>query len=363
MKSLMCEEKAETYANLASAYVNENCPEKGVQYAESAMRLAPDNPKSKWNAALLYLELQDWRKGFTLYESGFFANERPIRFYTKDHKNDLPWWDGSEGKTVVLYDEQGLGDRLLSYNLLSKLPRGKFILECHPRLEGIVRRSFPWAEHIFPTSKQEKIDWPVGFKLDAKLPIMSLARLYWSEGQFDRTPYIKPDPVLVKQYREEFEKLGPPPYYAVTWSGGAPKTNTQYRSLKLSQLKPLIESGGTWISVQYHDWAKGKVDKFREENKLPLFHTDAAQNHDYDHTLAALAACDLTISACNTVIHTCGAAGVSCWVMVPQKRAWRYPKGEFFPWYGDHIRMFHQEKDGDWDSLIARIKEELCKRV
>ena len=145
----------------------------------------------------------------------------------------------------------------------------------------------------------------------------------------------------------------------MSWAGGAERTNTKYRSLKLQWFRPLIELGGTWISMQYHDYAKDKVNRFREETKLPIFHQDAAQEKNYDHTLAALAACDLTISACNTVIHTCGAAGLPCWVLVPKRRAWRYPKDEHFPWYGDHIRMIHQIKDGDWDEVIVRAKAQL----
>ena len=364
MKALMCEERAETYMNLAATYINENVPERGIQYIEKALAMLPDNGKVKWNAALLYLELKDWFKGFTLFESGLVSGERPMRFYTSDHEKDVAWWDGSENKTVALWDEQGLGDRILSYSLLRKLKdkNNVFIVECHDRLFQIVKRSFPWIHHVYPTSKQEKLEWPVGFKLEAKLPIWSLAKLHWLGGDFDRTPYLVPNPELVKKYREEIEKLGPPPYIAMSWTGGAPKTNTLYRALKLGWFKPLVECGGTWLSVQYHDFAQDKVNRFREETKLPIFHLSAAQEKDYDHTLAALAACDLTISACNTVIHTCGAAGLPCWVLVPQRRAWRYPREEFFPWYGDHIRQFHQEKDGDWDEIIGRIAAELKEK-
>ena len=353
-KSLQVEEKMETYNNLAACYINENNPDEGLPFSEKAISMEPDHPKPKWNAGLLLLEKQDWKNGFQMYEAGFFCKERKLRVFDPD----VPWWDGKSGGVLALWDEQGLGDRLLAANMLRTLEHREditVVLECHPRLEGIYRRSFPWIEHIFPTSKKDKVDWPKDFKIDFKCATMSLANFCWQDGEFDRTPYIKADPELVKKYRAEMESKGPGPYIAMSWAGGAPKTNTKYRTLKLNWLKGLIEQGGTWFSMQYHDWAKEKVERFREETGLPLFHLDAAQETDYDHTLAALEAADLTISGCNTVIHTCGAAGYDCWVMVPTRRAWRYPSGSAFPWYGDHMHQFHQVEDGDWESVIKEV--------
>lgn len=262
---------------------------------------------------------------------------------------------------LALWDEQGLGDRLLAANLLRKLEGQplEVIVECHPRLEAIYRRSFPWVPHIYPTSKDEHIDWPVALKPDAKCAVMSLAKFYWSSGEFDRSPYLVVNQELRHAYRQEFERLGPPPYFAFSWQGGAVKTNTKYRSLKLGWFKDLIASGGTWISMQYHPEAVGKVERFRAETGLPVFHCGAAQETNYDHTLSALAAADHTITACNSIVHTCGGAGLSCWVLVPKRRAWRYPAGQSFPWYGDHIRMFHQHADLDWTGVMNEVREAL----
>jgi tetratricopeptide (TPR) repeat protein len=94
MKSLMTEEKAETYSNLASSYVNEDCPQEGLHFAEMAVKLAPDAPKGQWNAALLFLEMEDWEKGFSLYDAGFFCKERQMRNYSNETPDSVPWWTG-----------------------------------------------------------------------------------------------------------------------------------------------------------------------------------------------------------------------------------------------------------------------------
>lgn len=262
---------------------------------------------------------------------------------------------------LALWDEQGIGDRLLAANLLRNLKdlEIEVVLECHPRLESIYRRSFPWIPYIYPTSKDERIDWPITVKPDAKCAVMSLSKFFWTSGQFDRSPYIVVNDELRHAYRQEFERLGDPPYFTFSWMGGAVKTNTKYRSLKLGWFRDLIESGGTWISMQYHEEAPAKVERFRKDTGLPVFHCRAAQEKNYDHTLAALAAADHTITACNSIVHTCGAAGLSGWVLVPKRRAWRYPSGPFFPWYGDHVRMFHQHVDLEWEGVLSEVKEAL----
>ncbi len=360
MRSLMVEEKGETLSNLASAYVNEDLPEEGLIYAKKAMELSPDHAKVKWNAALLLLENLEYASGFKLYDAGFLCGERAFRSYSQDRPDSVDVWRGEPVDTLVVWDEQGIGDRILATNLLRNLKASglakKVIFECHPRLENVFRRSFPWIDHFYPTSKKETIEWPKDHTLNAKSAVMSLSQFFWPEG-FDRTPYLKPDPELVSKYRKEFESYGPGPYYAFAWKGGAPKTNTKYRSVKLGSFRPLIESGGTWISLQYHEEAAGKVERFRGDTNLPVYHCAGAQERDYDHTIAAVCAADHVVTVCNSLVHTCGALGVPCSVAVPKRRAWRYPRGEHFPWYGDHIVQFHQEADGDFDSVFARIAD------
>tara|TARA_R100000008_G_scaffold45006_1_gene26324 strand:+ start:15387 stop:16853 length:1467 start_codon:yes stop_codon:yes gene_type:complete len=358
MKSLMLEEKAETYSNLASSYVNEDAPEEGWPYAIKAMELEPDTAKARWNASLLQLEMRNWKEGFALYDAGFFCGERGLRSYSNDTPDSTDWFDGNlqSGKTLALWDEQGLGDRLLAAGLLPKLEKANLdiILECHPRLEAIYKRSFPWINKIYPTAKKSFIEWPNDHPVDQKSAVFSLAKHFWkTEADMSTWSYLKPNPKLLEMYRKQFEALGPPPYYGLSWKGGALKTNTQYRSMKLGWFENVIKrAGGTWISMQYHEDAKEKVERMREQTGLPIFHCDAAQEMDYDHTLSALAALDHTITCCNTVVHTCGAAGLKCTVLVPKKRAWRYPAGPYFPWYSDDIVMFHQTTDQEWKEVL-----------
>lgn len=344
LKALGMQERTEVLGNLAACFVNEGCPEDGIGYAMRGAEMDPSNLKAQWNLALLALELEDWKTGFGLYDTGLHCVERSIRNYSKE---EVPWWDGQDGQTVVVYDEQGLGDRLMAAQLLPHFKgRINIILECHPRLVDIYRRSFPWIKHIYGTVKQEMIEWPLEHQIDARCAILSLGQYVWGKSIFPRTPYLVPASRNVVPGRIGF-----------AWAGGAPRTNTAYRSLKLGWFKDLIAMGGEWVSFQYNDWAADKVARMNEETGLDVRHWGDTEN--YDDTLTELATCELVITACNSVAHTCGAAGIPCWVLVPRKRAWRYPAGASSPFYSDSFQQIHQAGD-DWSGVMSELRDRLA---
>lgn len=342
LKALGLEERAEVLSNLTACYVNEGEPEKGVQYAMRAIEIAPDNLKAQWNMSLLALELEQWEQGFSLYDAGLQCMERQQRNY--GHV-PIPWWDGTDGKTVVVYDEQGLGDRLMAMQLIPHFKdRITIIIECHPRLVDVYRRAFPWIEHIYGTVKEEMIEWPLKHGIDARCALFSLAKYVWGKRIFDRAPYLG------------LERNPVPGRIGFSWAGGAQKTNTAYRSLKLGWFAELMATGGEWVSFQYNDWAPEKIARFKEEHPtLNVRHFGDTEN--YDDTLKEMATCELVITACNSIAHTCGAAGIPCWVLVPQRRAWRYPLGESSPFYSDAFVQIHQL--GDWRATLAEVKTRL----
>lgn len=91
-KAIMLGAGHETYSNMASSFINEDCPEEGMIWAEKAMELEPDSAKARWNYSLLCLELGQWDKGFTYYDAGLFCGERQMRNY--GHPDTTQWFMG-----------------------------------------------------------------------------------------------------------------------------------------------------------------------------------------------------------------------------------------------------------------------------
>ncbi len=57
--------------------------------------------------------------------------------------------------------------------------------------------------------------------------------------------------------------------------------------------------------------------------------------------------------------HLAGALGKPTWILLQHVADWRWLIGrEDSPWYPS-ARLFRQPKDGDWESVVRRVKNEL----
>jgi tetratricopeptide (TPR) repeat protein len=352
------------FNNLITLHVNEGHPTAGLAPAYKALELNKDNVRAGWNLALLLLELGDFERGWVFYDDGIRSGDRLERFYS-DPPAKVPRWDGTPGKRVVFYDEQGLGDRILFANALrpalGDCPDA--VLDVHDRLEGMYKRMCP-RNAVFPTSKEPLIGWPHSLSLEAKFPIASLGRLYWpSQGQVDRTPYLTADPVLKGGLVGKLERLGPPPYIGVAWRGGTHRTHAHYRECKLGWLRPLFEAYAhvTWVNLDYGPDAREELERFNAATGIVIHYLPEVLEHNYDHTIALVDALDVVVCICTAVFHVGGALGKRTICMTPVKKAWRYysPDGKHVPWYGDYVTLVQQREHGRWEGVIEGVIDEL----
>lgn len=119
-------------------------------------------------------------------------------------------------------------------------------------------------------------------------------------------------------------------------------------------LAPLLESGDFWIPLQ---------KEVREADEPILQATgllDASgELGDFADTAALIAPLDLAIAVDTSVAHLAGALGKPTWLMLPFAPDFRWPlKREDSPWY-PNMRLFRQQRPGDWHGVIARVSAAL----
>ena len=90
-----------------------------------------------------------------------------------------------------------------------------------------------------------------------------------------------------------------------------------------------------------------------------LIRDHARDLQDFADTAALVSALDLVISVDTSVCHLAGARGKPCWVVIPYTPDWRWlMQREDSPWYPS-LRLFRQERFGDWPGVFERRSQAL----
>lgn len=352
--------------NLATLYINEGKPEKAIVHLETALQLMPEHSQAHWNRSLSFLEMGEYAKGFDEYHWGQRAEVRLNRIYTA---GDLPMWDGSPGKKVVVYGEQGIGDEIMFASSLPDLMDAceLVVFDCHKRLHRLFSNSFPTLD-IYPTREDEHITWPYRqdrtqrYPFDAKIAIGDMQRYFRRKIEdFPGTPYIVPTDGSVALAKERLATLPAKPNIGIAWIGGHKKTRIEVRSVSLESLLPILSQDANWISLQYTE-CENEVAEFSAKHGIKIHHwPEITHAEDYDRTAGLVANLDLVICVCTSVVHLAGSMGIPTWVLTPSRPAWRYRLDlDYMPWYGKSVTLFRQEQGSvDWKPVIEEVAEQL----
>jgi ADP-heptose:LPS heptosyltransferase len=103
-----------------------------------------------------------------------------------------------------------------------------------------------------------------------------------------------------------------------------------------------------------------EVAQLQEQGML----TDRVTNlgpaiEDMADTAALIANLDLVIAVDTSVAHLAGALGKPVWLLLPLSPDWRWLLDrEDSPWYPG-MRLFRQERLGDWQPVVERVQRAL----
>jgi tetratricopeptide (TPR) repeat protein len=297
-----------------------------------------DKAKTRANLGLALLATGDWKEGWPLYDAiiGFDKSRRKMQYANEAE------WDGSKGKTVVIYEEQGVGDAISFASMVPDAIKDckKVIIDCSPKLAGLFRRSFPQAD-VYGSLGGSGEDWRPKYQIDASISLGGLGKLYRPTPEScPGTPYLIPDPDRVRMWRALFDKK---PVIGIAWSGGLEHTGALHRAWKLGELLPLFKSvNATWVSLQYKD-AEKEIAEFKVKHpEIDLRqYSFGTLTRDYDDTAALVESLDMVISMQTAVIHLAGSMGKECWCFVNKHGQWRYGPNtqKTLPWY-ESVRLF-----------------------
>jgi tetratricopeptide (TPR) repeat protein len=354
---------AEACHNLGIIFSSKLKLHEAITCYRRAIEIKSDFADAHMNLALALLRSGNYQEGWEEYAWRFRITEVISQF----HNSLTPLWEGSslKGKTILVYAEQGIGDEIMFSSCLPDLIEQNPLcfVECDVRLSPLFSRSFPEVkilEHI--GDKNSSLS---AFQVpDFKIAIGSLPKFFRNNlSTFPaRTSYLIPDAERVVFWRKRFRLLGSEIKVGISWRGGKNQTEKLMRSIPLDLWDRVLSLQEVhFINLQYGDCTQ-EIGNIQEKLDITIHDwedTDPLKN--LDDFAAQIEALDLVISVDNATVHMAGALGVPVWTLLPFVPNWRWMLNrEDSPWYPT-MRLFRQPSDGDWESVIDRVKGELLK--
>ncbi|GAB4061663.1 tetratricopeptide repeat protein [Uliginosibacterium sediminicola] len=337
------------------------------QCYRQALQLQPDYATAHFNFA--YLLLRAGR-----YEEGWAHFEWRDWYAQLDALLASPRWRGEslQGKRVLIGIEAGHGDMIQFCRYarsLKALGATRVSILCHPALQ----RLFSQAADI-----------DVVLPLDAALPtpdwdvwVPALSLPYYCQSRLDNLPaelpYLHADADDIAERARQISALTGSADLPVglrvglrvglVWRGNPRFENDAQRSLpSLDSLRTLIELPG----INFFSLQKGAgEDEVAKAPRGTWIHDLAPSIQDFADTAAIIMNLDLLICVDTAVAHLAASLGKPCWVLLPDyKTDWRWlNQRSDSPWYPEVIKLFRQQKAGEWDSVITAVRLALLEQL
>ena len=255
------------------------------------------------------------------------------------NRTDIPrhlqtLWDGSpvDGRRVLVRCYHGLGDTIqfIRYAALLRPRVAQLLVWVQPVLIPLVR-AVRGVDAALPLH-----DGDPGIICDATLEIMELPYLFRTTVASipDDVPYLDVAPARLDRSNG--------PAVGLVWRAGdwAP-----HRSIPFASLAPLTRTPITWYVIQ----GGSGLDE-----RPPGFGTLAGTD-DIVEAARAIRGLDLLITIDSMPAHLAGALATPVWTLLSSEADWRWMEvRDDTPWYPT-MRLFRQERSGEWGPVVERV--------
>jgi tetratricopeptide (TPR) repeat protein len=315
--------------------------------------LEPNSAEVHYNIAQLALLQGDFAEGWREYEWRRLIEEA---LAVPTRKLPYPAWFGDhplQGKRILLYAEQGLGDTIQFCRYVSLVAhRGaRVTLEVQASVADLLANLDGVSQLVLSGAPIPAADY--------QCSLMSLPGAFKTtlETIPRQVPYLRADPQKVARWHEI---LGPRtrPRVGLAWSGNPHNRNDNRRSVDLARWIPLLPDECEYFCLQ-----KGIRDADRGAlNSCSKFTPVESYNENFTDTAALIETLDLVVSVDTSLAHLSGAMGKTTWILLPFLPDWRWLLDRRdTPWYPT-ATLYRQPGSGDWDTVMSEVHKDLVLR-
>jgi Flp pilus assembly protein TadD len=332
---------ASTHNNLGIALAEQGRLDEAVAAYRRALALADDLPEAHYNLGMALLGQGDMAAGWAEYEWRW----RTRLMMAGRRGFAQPQWRGQDGAgaTLLIHAEQGFGDTLqfCRYAELAAARNWRVVMEVQAPLERLLRGLAGVVEVV---AHGEALP-----HFDVHCPMLSLPLALGTvlETIPNEAPYL----AAPAAWADRLPRMEAGIRAGLVWAGSARvhapalAALDRRRSIPLATLAPLFAVPGVkWLSLQKDGDIRG----------FPLLDL-MGEMTDFADTAALIANLDLVISVDTAVAHLAAAIGKPVWLLNRFDTCWRWPHRQPHSLWYPSIRIFHQPRPGDWDSVVAEV--------
>jgi len=333
---------ANVLTNLGNTYGIKDV-DKAIKSFKSALEINPEHADAHVNLAYAYFFKGQLNKAWPHYEYRLESFPQ-AEYFKKIYPNKrLRRWDDIQGKTIVVYCEQGAGDFIQFSRYLPVLIKlgVNVLLHTPPELISLFKNNFPCE--IAEDFRDREYDYVCS--------VLSLP--YLLNTKISGKPYLKIDK-KIDLPKDKF-KIG------IVWAGSPLHPNDMDRSCKAEFFNVLNDIENVKIYSLQKDLRKRAYLTHPEPIDLAegigkdWIDMSEVMN-DYNDTAVIISSLDLVICVDTSVLHLAGALGKPCWGLITENPDWRWGLTKNVTKWYNSVRLFR--KNGSWEELFQRIRHE-----
>lgn len=345
--------EAEINHNLGVLYAQSSQYKRAKEQFEIALKKQPKSADFHHSYGLCLLALGDLENGFLEYEWRF---QRKNDFFIP--LNAAEKWTGQKeinGKTILVYHEQGLGDSLQFLRYLYPLKeKGAKILLCVQSTLIPLLEDTQLPVKLVSTKNDD-------LRTEYSVSLISLGACFARE--FSQNP-PKPAKLSVSAETEKYwyDKLSgyslkvDRPKVGLCWRGSPSHKNNHNRSMELPVLRELFDLPIQFVNLQLDPTEEENqiIDACKIINPMPLV-------KNFKDTAGIIRNLDCVITVDTSIAHLSNNLNIKTMILLSVSSDWRWGENSTESFWYPEAELVHQKNLGDWSQPIDQLKSNLAK--
>ncbi len=326
---------------LIRLYFNSGQSDKGNELLNKSKEMLSNNSDFYNYLGIRYLYEGNFDEGWKYYE---YRKSKLTHFF-----QEIKEWDGNNiiDKSIVVYNEQGLGDSIQFSKYL--VPLSKVAKHVTFVVQDNIKNLFKNSKKInienYQSCKNQKFDFKIS--LGSLIKYFYKDKIDLEDGLIELNKTQKLD--IENKIDVSKKNIG------IVWSGSFLGPNEPYRSIPLNYFRKILNLDANFYALQNEVWDRD-ISEFQSSNLIDC------SNYKLDELSSLISKLDLVITTDTSILHLAASLNVETWGILCLYPDWRWGEFNKFNPY-PKLKLFSQKKFNNWDFVNDEVYETLKKRL